>query len=403
MPKRVDGCSSPRRARRRATLGWLAALLMPTTAAAAASAQFLIDMNGEIAAGRFDPALHRVGVRGAAAPLSWQRSVLAETTAVAGQFFVRVQFDALPAQPVAYKFKIEIPGQPDAGWETGANRNLALRQPGLQIARAFDSRPDDAPPLVRSGNIEHIATQPSRFVAPREVQVWLPPDYAQQPARRWPVLYLHDGQNVFDSQAAGAEWQVDDVAQRLALAGEINPPIIVAVAHVDADRIADYTPYTQRRGDGTPLEGGNAAAYARYLVEELKPLVDQRWRTRPERAHTAVGGSSLGGLLSMWLLLENAATFGAGLVVSPSVWWGGGAIVDAVRAAQLPPGTAPPRVWLCVGAREGQAMLEGARLLRQTLLQRGWAPGGLEASDGGHDEASWAARVEPMLRFLYGV
>ncbi len=399
-------------ASRRATLGWLAALLVgqrPAAAdsaggaAASARAEFLIDMRQEIAAGRFDPRLHRVGVRGAAPPLSWQRSLLADAAGEPGWFVLRLQFDQPPAQPLAYKFKIDRPGDPDGGWESGPNRSLRVPRQGniASVERAFDSQTDPPPP-ERSGRIERIAPRPSRFVSPREVQVWLPPAYAAHGGQRWPVLYLHDGQNVFDSLAAGAEWQVDEVAQRLALAGAIVPPIVVAVASDSDHRIDEYTPYTQTRGSGTPAGGGQAADYARYLVEELKPFVDRHWRTRPDRAQTAVGGSSLGGLLSMWLLLEHAGTFGAGLVVSPSVWWGGGAIVEQARLARLPPGAVPPRVWLCVGGREGQAMVEGVRLLRQTLLQRGWAPGGLEQAGAGHDEASWAARVEPMLRFLYG-
>ncbi|HZF79396.1 MAG TPA: hypothetical protein VEZ89_06360, partial [Rubrivivax sp.] len=73
-----------------------------------------------------------------------------------------------------------------------------------------------------------------------------------------------------------------------------------------------------------------------------------------------------------------------------------------LQALHWSPGTPPPRVWLCVGAREGEQMRQGARRLREALHQRGWAPGGFEQPDGGHDEASWAARVEPMLRYLYG-
>ncbi|HZF78735.1 MAG TPA: alpha/beta hydrolase-fold protein, partial [Rubrivivax sp.] len=325
MPKPADIA-----ARRRA-LAWLTSLGLTGGASASAGAakvDFVIDMRGEIAAGRFDAARHRVGVRGAAAPLSWERSVLATPGDELGLFHLRLPFQPLPTQAVAYKFKVEAVQVPGAGgwgaesaarqggWESGPNRSVGPLREGqlLRVSRAFGSQPD-APPPLRVGRIDRMAAQPSRFVSPREVQVWLPPAYAEQPDKRWPVLYLHDGQNVFDAVAAGAEWQVDEVAQRLALAGTIEPPLIVAVASND-DRVGDYTPWS-REHEGQ-LQGGRAAAYGRYLVEELKPMIDERYRTRRGRMHTAVGGSSLGGLVSMWLLLEHPSTFGAGLVVSPS-------------------------------------------------------------------------------------
>ena len=228
--------------------------------------------------------------------------------------------------------------------------------------------------------------------------MWLPPGYASDKARRYPVLYLHDGQNVFDAQAAGAEWQVDETAQRLVASGAVAPMIIVAVSSTSA-RLSDYTPVQQLRGaDG--LVGGGATAYGRYLVEELKPWVDAHYRTQPVRETTAVGGSSVGGLVSMWLLLEQPSTFGAALVVSPAVWWGDHAVLRQVADARL--SVPPPRVWVDIGGREGEEALQGARRLHEALRARGWPVAWLEVPAASHDEASWAARVEPMLRFLYG-
>jgi predicted alpha/beta superfamily hydrolase len=385
---------------RRAALGLLPALFAVRVRARGAGSDVLfeIDLREAVAQGRFDPARDRVGVRGALPPLSWAETRAAVATATPGVYAARVGFDGARAGSLlAYKFKIDRPGAaPDDGWETGPNRSVELR-PGLVVARAFDSQPD-APPPVLTGDIRDLGVIASRHVSPRAVQVWLPPGYERDPARRHPVLYLHDGQNVFDARAAGAEWQVDEVAQRLVDGGAIRPPIVVAVAS-NGDRFDDYTPWPHTL-DGV-TRGGRAANYGRFLVEELKPLIDARFRTLPAREHTALGGSSLGGLVTMWLLLEHAATFSAGLVVSPSVWWARGEIVAAVQQAALPAGLAPPKVWLCVGAREGRAMVHGARLLRDALLQRGWAPVGVEEPGGGHDEASWADRVEPMLRFLY--
>ena len=375
----------------------LAALAGPLPARAQSLLRVAIDMRAEIAAGRFDPQTEQVGLRGAAPLLSWSRSLLAQADAQRpGRFSVALHFAVTPAQALVYKFKIEGPGQLGEGWEEGRNRALVLRAGEQVLERAFGSQ-TEAPPLQRSGRIDRIAPLPSAFVSPRQVQVWLPPGYEAAGERRYPVLYLHDGQNVFDAEAAGAEWQFDETAQRMVLAGEVAPLIIVAVAS-NQDRVTDYTPV---RGvqQGRHI-GGGAAAYGRYLVHELKPLIDTRYRTQPGQPATAVGGSSLGGLVSMWLLLEHRETFGAALVVSPSVWWAGEHILRqvAVRKDRQP----PPRIWLDIGELEGPGAVQAARRLRQALVARGWAPAYLEQADAGHDEAAWANRVASMLRHLQG-
>jgi predicted alpha/beta superfamily hydrolase len=360
-----------------------------------------IDLRAAMAHGLFDPAHDQIGVRGAPLPLRWDRSAFAQPVpGTVGRFATQLRFEpgALGEQPVSYKFKIERPGQPDAGWETGPNRSVVLQPRGeTRVARAFDA-PTDAPPPRRTGRIDRLAARPSAFVTPREVQVWLPPGYEQATARRYPVLYLQDGQNLFDHLAAGAEWQVDETAQRLVLAGAVQPMIIVAVAS-NAQRVLDYTPWPDAV-DGRS-QGGGAAAYGHYLVEELKPWIDAQYRTQPQREATALGGSSLGGLLTMWLLGTQPQTFGAGLVVSPSVWWAQQALLAQLRQVPLH-GLPPPRVWLDMGREEGDHMLQGAQALRDTLLARGWPVHYLEQPGAGHDEFSWAGRVEPMLRFLFG-
>ena len=384
------------------------AVLLATAARAATVLAVEIDLQAEIASGRFDPARDTLGMRGSHPPLAWDRPLMARPLGQ-GRYGLELRFERLPFgnQPVQYKFRIERPGQrPDEGWEPG--RNHAVRIEGTtRIARAFAAEPA-AVAWTRTGTIDRLGRVPSVHVAPRHVQVWLPPGYAADPARRHPVLYLHDGQNVFDGESAGAEWMVDETAQRLVEQGQIEAPIIVAVDSV-ATRVTDYTPTAmtlpaQRTGTGREeTVGGGAAAYGRFLAEELKPLIDARYRTRSDRASTAVGGSSLGGLVSLWLALHRADTFGAALVVSPSVWWDDRFPLRDVRSLAAPP-SPRPRLWLDMGAKEGEQALPAARDLQQALMARGWDAttlGFTEDAEGSHDEPSWAARVEGMLRFLY--
>ena len=390
------------------SLAVVAAVFAVATARAATDVPIDIDMSAEIAAGRFDPSRDAVGVRGSRAPLSWGSSLMAQPTGQ-GHYALVVHFDRAPfgGQPVQYKFRIERPGQgADAGWEAGRNGGLQLDAARPAVARVFDQPSPPIPPR-RTGRIERLGVVPSRFVAPRAVQVWLPPSYAGDPKRRYPVLYLHDGQNVFDDEAAGAEWQADETAQRLAQAHRIDAPIIVAIDS-GADRFEEYTPTrvtvgADRSGTGRDeSKGGGAPAYARFLIEELKPLIDRRYRTRPDAASTTVGGSSLGGLVSLWMAVHHPRTFGAALVVSPSVWWDDEFARRDVLA--LAPRGARPRVWLDIGAGEGAEAVPAVRRLRDALLDRGWTAATLsyrEDPDGSHDEASWASRFEGMLLFVY--
>lgn len=235
----------------------------------------------------------------------------------------------------------------------------------------------------------------------RDVHVYLPPGYALDAERRYPVLYLHDGQNVFDGATAyvhGQEWGVDEAAQQLMAAGEIRPALIVAVDHAGHDRAHEFAPTRDSARDA----GGHADAYGRFLLDELKPYIDATYRTRPEAPHTAVGGSSLGGLVTLHLGLTRAADIGALVVMSPSLWWDRRIMLERVS---LLPGRLPWRIWLDCGTGEGRDTLRNVRALRALLLQKGWQGGTdlryVEARDGSHSEGAWAARVPDVLRFLY--
>ena len=240
----------------------------------------------------------------------------------------------------------------------------------------------------------------------REVLVYLPSGYDANKSRRYPVFYLHDGQNLFDGATSfipGQEWRVDETAQSLIAAGKIEPLIIVGVYNTK-DRIDEYTPAV----DAKYKLGGKADLYGRMLVEELKPFIDTEYRTKKDARHTGLGGSSLGGLVSLYLALKYPTVFSRAAVVSPSVWFANKQIVHYVEALAKKPAV---RIWIDIGTKEGrtaeeaQQTVNDARLLKETLIKQGWKVGKdlnyFEADGAEHNEAAWAARVESILRFLF--
>jgi len=242
----------------------------------------------------------------------------------------------------------------------------------------------------------------SRFLKrDRDVLVYLPPAYEEAEKRRFPVLYLHDGQNIFDGETSfvrGQEWEVDETAERLIRDRSIKPVIIVGIHNAGEDRIDEYTPtYDDRH-----KHGGSADQYGRFIVEELKPFIDRTYRTWRAARSTGLGGSSLGGLVSLYLWHRYPHVFGRLAVMSPSIWWDHRGILRMLQEADQPQ---KPKLWLDIGTQEGQHHTHDTRLLRDLLLSKGWREGRdlkyVEARGHGHNEWSWARRVPQMLRFLF--
>lgn len=259
-----------------------------------------------------------------------------------------------------------------------------------------------APVSYDHGALDVHANFPSLHLRnERTITVWTPPGYAADLDRRYPVLYMHDGQNLFDPEAAfvpGQIWAADRAALALIADGRIPPIIIVGVYNTGIHRMAEYTPSVDPR----LKQGGKADLYGRFLVEELKPFVDRRYRTKRDAASTALGGSSLGGLVTLAIGLDHPTVFGTLLVVSPSVWWDKETIVRRVASLRR---RTRQRIWLDMGTREGDGAVEQARRLRDALAARGWSVGRdlryVEVDGAGHDEASWAARFDDMLEFAF--
>lgn len=241
----------------------------------------------------------------------------------------------------------------------------------------------------------------------RDVIVYLPPGYDADAKKRYPVFYMHDGQNIFDGATSfipGQEWRVDEVAQSLIAAGKIEPLIIVGVYNAGGERVNEYTAAPEQKYKA----GGKADLYGRFLVEEVKPFIDKTYRTKTDAKNTGLGGSSLGGLISLYLGLKYPAVFTRVAVVSPSVFWADNQIVHYTEDQARKPAL---RIWLDVGTKEGrdakdaQATVDGARLLKRTLIRKGWDEGKdlkyVEAEGAEHNEKAWAARIGQILEFLF--
>jgi predicted alpha/beta superfamily hydrolase len=233
----------------------------------------------------------------------------------------------------------------------------------------------------------------------RDLIVYLPPGYEEQSWRHFPVLYLHDGQNLFDGGTSfipGMDWHVGPTADHAIHTGQVEPLIIVGMYNTKA-RIREYTPTQVPK-----LGGGRADRYAKFLMEEVKPFVDQEYRTLSGPSHTGIGGSSLGGLVSLYLGLKHSRIFGRIAALSPSVWWNQRVMHKFAAAAPVEP---RPRIWLDIGTREGPRILDDVENFRDVLLEKGWVLERdlhYERVEGAeHNEAAWAARVGPFLRFLF--
>ncbi|HEX5752531.1 MAG TPA: alpha/beta hydrolase-fold protein [Archangium sp.] len=267
---------------------------------------------------------------------------------------------------------------------------------------------EEPPEAVLTGKIEYLrdVTPGNTLLKKRDIIIWLPPDYDTATERRYPVLYMHDGQNLMDATTAFAgEWGVDETAQERVLAGKVEPLIIVGIYNT-SDRGPEYTQVPDARYpqvDGA--NGGRADAYGEFIINELKPMIDGKYRTKPEAEYTGLAGSSLGGLVSLYLGMKHPGTFTRLGVLSPSVFWGNNDIVTRVDALS---GKLPLRLWVDIGTDEGsssQETVDDTRLLRDALVREGWVLDSdlkyTEVEGGGHNEASWAARFGNVLEYLF--
>jgi predicted alpha/beta superfamily hydrolase len=254
----------------------------------------------------------------------------------------------------------------------------------------------------------------SQYVQSRPVDVWLPPGYDEDGAR-YPVIYMHDGQNLFDPRTSysGVDWGIDEALTALMREGVTRGAIVVGVWNAGVNRWREYMPerfvrrsFRQRlvalftsRLRGVPYSD----AYLRFLVTEVKPFVDNLYRTLPDPAHTSVMGSSLGGLISLYALEEYPDVFGAAACVSTHWPAGGDALVGAMADALPPPGR--HRLYFDYGTETTDAAYEPFQERMDARLAAAGYTRGVDwrtekFAGADHSERAWRERVALPLSFL---
>jgi predicted alpha/beta superfamily hydrolase len=260
--------------------------------------------------------------------------------------------------------------------------------------------------LSAQGSFEVHHQLHSRYLQPTQtVIIYLPPGYWKHPDQRFPVLYAHDGNNLFDPATAfmGREWRLDETLEHLFAHGRL-PELIVVGIYNTPERFEDYTWHTSIY-NGYPC-GGRGPAFARFVVEELKPWIDGHYRTLPAAQFNGLLGSSLGALSSFYIAMAYPHHFSRLALMSPTVYWAQHQILK--DSLHFPRGF---QIWIDIGTEEGhdpetEETVTSTQALVQALEARGY-----ERNQNlvyyidwfaGHDEIAWGKRVEKPLQFLFG-
>ena len=231
--------------------------------------------------------------------------------------------------------------------------------------------------------------------AGRSVFVHLPPGYDESRTEPYPLLVLHDGQNLalWREEAKGGSWHADETIDRLVTANRIPPVVLVGIDHAGEERISEFTPSAIEAGGGPP------SVYGRWIVDHLIPDLAEELHVRSDLRGVTLGGSSLGGLVTLWIASIEPGQFGRLMVMSPSVWWDNHMILRHLRRQPIDSAT---RIWLDVGKDEGKSVVRDARALRDLFReQKHEQLRYLEDPDGDHTEASWGRRLTDALVWLY--
>ncbi|HEY8087345.1 MAG TPA: alpha/beta hydrolase-fold protein [Polyangiaceae bacterium] len=328
---------------------------------------------------------HSIALRGSAAPWNWTTG--APMTASAGSVFTLTT----TAVTGAFQFK---PLLDDTTWSLGPNYNGTA---GGTL--------DVYPRFTQVNGSYSLAYQFTSKILGNTRGIWIyePPTYIENTLAPMPVLYMHDGQNLFDPAASfsGATWQANTAMDTGANDGSIAEAILVGVENT-ANRIPEYTPVPDPTNNPS---GGNGEQYLQMLITELKPQVDSQLRTLPDRAHTSMMGSSLGGLITAYTGVTHSDVFGLVGSMSPSTWWDNNWLIGEVGTTPASP--RPIRVYV----DSGDAGTSNDDVTLTAQVAAGYQAIGYQTgstfdyvvqSGGQHSETYWAQRLPAALAFLLG-
>jgi hypothetical protein len=284
--------------------------------------------------------------------------------------------------------------------------------------------------IPETGTIKHYANFESKLVAPRNIDVWLPEGYSEK--EKYAVLYMHDGQSLFDANTTWnkQEWQMDEVAGELIRQDATRKFIVVGISNVPKFRQGEYFPQKpfeklpkktqdsiyEIKIDGKPLFNAkvNSDDYLKFIVTELKPFIDKNFSVKTDQQNTYIGGSSMGGLISMYAVCEYPAVFGGAMCMSTH--WPGLVGVDIVRVVpkaflDYMTGNMPdPKVhkfYFDYGDQTLDAQYKPFQVKADAIMNaigytdKNWST--REFKDFDHSETSWAVRLDQPLYFLFGI
>lgn len=242
----------------------------------------------------------------------------------------------------------------------------------------------------------------------RLLRVWTPPDYdtAENAQRHYPVMYLNDGQNLFDPATSfgGVHWQIGETAGRLISEGSIPPVVIVGIDHAGKDRSREFLAY---RAMNPPLMRPRGKRYPEFLLREVMPFIGERYRIARGPENTGLGGSSLGALISLFTVLDRPGVIGKLLLESPSLFVSNRRLLKYSHAFRQ----WPEKIFVAMGTREAgneerdKQVVADARELERILRRAGFGPECLRvdiAEGAGHNEGEWARRFPEAMQFLWG-
>ena len=261
-----------------------------------------------------------------------------------------------------------------------------------------------------SGDLRLHTLQSKIFGNERKIRVLVPPGYdaPENKSTRYPVLYMLDGQNLFDaclSDVSHNEWGLDETVYRLISERRMPPMIVVGVDHAGKMRAHEYLPYKDFVGN-PDMDEPAGRRFPDFLAREVMPLVNGQYRTLTGQPHTGIGGSSYGGVASLYALLARPGDFGFGLIESPTLWVGMGQLVRDTR----PLAALPRKVFFAFGGREAddpvitEKMVGLIRIVESNFREAGYDATSFRfvyEADAAHTESAWAKRLPDALTFLF--